>query len=183
MRAITAEAGMSVSAANYHFGSKEALLAATIRRHVEPINERRLAELARTEAESAPDPPDVEAILRAFLFPSFEEPSERDSHREVVSRLHSDPPERVGRLKNELYTAMRERFCDALARALPGADRAQIEVGYQFCIGVMVHVIAGHHMPSAPTKELDPEETTQAIARYTSAGLRALVGDGGGGNG
>ena len=43
LRAVTQAAGTSVSAANYHFGSKEELLRATLLRRVEPMNRRRLA--------------------------------------------------------------------------------------------------------------------------------------------
>ena len=49
MRAITHAAGTSVSAANYHFGSKDELVRATFSRRVVELNQRRLDELERIE--------------------------------------------------------------------------------------------------------------------------------------
>ena len=42
MRAITQAADTSLSAANYHFGSKQALIEAALVRRIEPLNRRRL---------------------------------------------------------------------------------------------------------------------------------------------
>ena len=173
MRAITREAGTSLSAANYHFGSKEALLAETLRRYVGPLNQRRLARLALLEREGAPG---VEAILQAFLEPVFDEPGEQAGLRKVSIRLYSDPPERVEWLKAELFSELREHFEGALRRALPDADEARLALAFQFTVGVMLHVIAGHHLTDAATGSADPDALSQAIVCYASAGLEALVG-------
>ncbi len=72
LRAVTQAAGTSVSAANYHFGSKQALLRATLRRRVEPMNRLRLERLDALEAAAAGAPLSLEALLDAFLRPAFE---------------------------------------------------------------------------------------------------------------
>jgi AcrR family transcriptional regulator len=99
MRAVTQEAGTSVSAANYHFGSKEALLRATLLRRVEPVNRRRIAWLDALEREAQGKPLPLERILEAFLRPLFEERAARAEgpaeYRQVAARLYSDPPELV----------------------------------------------------------------------------------------
>ncbi|MCP5067717.1 MAG: TetR/AcrR family transcriptional regulator, partial [bacterium] len=74
MRAVTQAAGASVSAANYHFGSKQALLGATLRRRIEPFNRRRLELLDGLEAGGAV--PDVEQLMDAFFRPPFERAAE-----------------------------------------------------------------------------------------------------------
>ena len=45
LRAITTAAGVNLAAVHYHLGSKEALLAAIVARHAEPVNRERLARL------------------------------------------------------------------------------------------------------------------------------------------
>jgi AcrR family transcriptional regulator len=69
MRALTQAAGVSVSAANYHFGSKEALLRATPLRRVEPLNRRRLECLDEVERDAVGQPLILESILEAIQRP------------------------------------------------------------------------------------------------------------------
>ena len=70
LRAVTQAAGASVSAAHYHFGSKEALLHATLLRRVEPVNRARLARLGALEERGGPVA--LEALLDCFLRPALE---------------------------------------------------------------------------------------------------------------
>ena len=49
LRAVTAEAGVNLASANYHFGSKEALVMEMLRQRVAPINEERLLLLERSK--------------------------------------------------------------------------------------------------------------------------------------
>ena len=42
LRDLTSEASVNIASVNYHFGSKEALLAAVLERRLRPVNARRL---------------------------------------------------------------------------------------------------------------------------------------------
>jgi AcrR family transcriptional regulator len=186
MRAVTQAAGASVSAANYHFGSKEALLRATLMRCVGPLNERRLARLDALEAEAGGRPLELETILEAFLRPVFEEhASSVDAtarFRQVAARIYSDPPDVVAAMKRELFGPILVRFVGALVAALPDKPREEIELGFQLTVGVMVHVISGH-LVTAPnweddgcecwTSRLSNESVLQQMIAYVAAGLRA----------
>ncbi len=186
MRAVTQAAGASVSAANYHFGSKEALLRATLMRRVGPLNERRLARLDALEAEADGRPLKLETIIEAFLRPVFEEhASSVDAtarFRQVAARIYSDPPEVVAAMKRELFGPILARFVGALVATLPEKSREEIELGFQFTVGVMVHVISGH-LVTAPSSEdggfeccslrLSNESVLQQMIAYVAAGLRA----------
>jgi len=186
LRAVTQAAGTSVSAAHYHFGSKEALLRATLLRRVEPINRRRLAVLDALEASGAT--PSVEALLDAYLRPVFEaraakgaptDPA-RNPARMVAARLYSDPPELVAALKRELFSEVSGRLLDALARALPDRPRSELVLGLQLLVGVMVHVLSGNledvpHWDGGP-RALDDEALLERMVAFVAAGLRALPG-------
>lgn len=184
LRAITHAAGASVSAANYHFRSKEALLRATLRRRVEPVNRRRLALLqaATREAHGGGRAPTVEAVLEAFLRPTFEERAARPDvsaqFRQVAARLYSDPPERVAALKEELFHEVVERFLAALRDALPDRAPHEVALGFQFAVGVMAHVMGGNldDAPRAfglPQTPLPDEELLRQMTRFLAAGLGA----------
>jgi AcrR family transcriptional regulator len=186
LRAVTQAAGASVSAANYHFGSKEALLRATLLRRVEPVNRRRFERLDALERAAGGQPLRLEAILEAFLRPLFEEratsPEAPARHRQVAARLYSDPPQLVAALKHELFASVSARFLDALARAIPGKTRGEIALAFQFTVGVMVHVISGHLEGLPGIQDLGAEgggggpsdEVLLAhVIAYVAAGLRA----------
>jgi AcrR family transcriptional regulator len=186
MRAVTQAAGASVSAANYHFGSKEALLRETLLRRVGPLNERRLARLDALEEKADGRPLEIETIVEAFLRPVFEEHvasvDATNRFRQVAARIYSDPPGVVATMKRELFGPIVTRFVGALSAALPEKSREEIELGFQFTVGVMVHVISGH-LVTTPVSEdggcecwtsrLSDESVLEQMIAYVVAGLCA----------
>jgi AcrR family transcriptional regulator len=189
MRAVTQAAGASVSAANYHFGSKEALLRETLLRRVGPLNERRIARLDALEEDANGRPLELETIVEAFLRPVFEEHAASIDatarFRQVAARIYSDPPGVVSAMKRELFGPIVTRFVKALTAALPEKSREEIELGFQLTVGVMVHVISGH-LVTVPGQEegecdcwtarLSDESVLQQMIAYVVAGLRAVSG-------
>jgi AcrR family transcriptional regulator len=192
IRAVTRAAGTSVSAANYHFGSKEALLRSTLLRRVEALNQRRIEQLDALEREAAGRPLELEAILEAFLEPFFAEraaSADATAHfRQIAARLYSDPPEIVAAIKQEVFAPIARRFVVALAGALPDRSREEVELDFQFAIGVMVHVIGGH-LATAPNLEgadsapagvaLSDEELLRSMITFIAGGLQARSQGGG----
>jgi AcrR family transcriptional regulator len=196
LRAVTQAAGTSVSAANYHFGSKEELLRATLLRRVEPMNRRRLACLDDLERAAGGAPLSVEAVLDAYLRPLFEERAARggasNAVRFVAARLYSDPPDLVAALKQELFGEVSRRFLDALSRALPGRSREELSLRFQFAVGSMVHVMSGNltdapHLKHAAAGDgeaprgaadlLSDASVLRHMMAFLVAGLRAPVDD------
>lgn len=190
MRAVTQAAGTSVSAANYHFGSKEALLRAVLLRRIEPINRERLLFLERMHerAREQGRAVTVEEVLEAFLRPSFEyrasSPDTRRAVRQVAARLFADPPELVAVLKRELFHEIVERFLCALEEALPDHSRQDLALSFQLTVGLMVHVMAGH-LDDAPALEWmndgegnapSDERVLGQMLAYAAAGLRVRIG-------
>jgi len=175
IRAVTQAAGVSVSAANYHFGSKEALLAATYGRAIIPLNEARLARLTELERRAGDAALPLTDVLDAFLRPVFESPDDA-SFRGLAGRLFSDPPEIVAALKQEYFGEISERFVAALVRALPDRDEDEVKLAFQFVVGVMVHVIAGQveTNPTPPSSDVtETEELLAQMIRFAAAGLQA----------
>ena len=184
MRAVTQLAGTSVSAANYHFGSKEELLRAALIQRAAPLNDLRLKSLAAAEAQTSPGPARVKAILEAFIVPLFElrtDPQhQEDSGRALAARLYVDPPELVKKMQQEVFGAATAEFREALGRAVTGADPEQLDLALELSFGVVVHLISGRFV--WPDPRVDPSGTKKkkvvdSLVSFATAGLVALVCD------
>src|SRR3546814_17821279 len=67
MRQITSEAGVNLAAVNYHFGSKEALVQAVLKRRLAILNQERLRLLDDLATQAAREPPKPAPIFNALL--------------------------------------------------------------------------------------------------------------------
>ena len=97
LRDITSEASVNIASVNYHFGSKEALLAAVLERRLRPINARRLELLDAIESAAGTGAPNTEEVIRAFLSPPFQKRQEwgegGDNFRRLMGRILSETNE------------------------------------------------------------------------------------------
>ena len=190
MRAVTQAAGSAVSAANYHFGSKEALLAAVIRRRIQPVNRQRVEALDRLEAQAGSGScVPLEELLDAFLRPSFErmtaarEEGSGAIPRQIVARLYVEPPELVQPLRAELFGEVNERYLAAFARIFPDASLRALRMIQELAVASLVHVLSGqlddeltHELEGSASAGVPPHEPLlQMLIAHTGAGARAVV--------
>lgn len=178
MRAVTQAAGVAVSAANYHFGSKLSLLGETLRRRIRPFNQRRLELLDSLEAGAAQ--PGVEQILDAYFRPPFERAAnvsdeQRALLRDVAACLWHNPPEIAAALRAELFSEVTERFGDALGRALPEARPERVAMLLQLSVGLLVHALNGE---GASFSSADSDALRIVLVRYAAAGMTAAAREG-----
>ena len=181
LRDITTEAGVNVASVNYHFGSKEALLAEVLERRLQPINERRLELLDAAEARAGNEPPALEAIIRAFLSPPFH--SQREwgekgrSFLRLVGRIHSETNEEFRATFMKQFDAVIQRFTTALRRALPDLDEAELSWRMLFMVGSMAFTMSwGPTLVSrGPNVARDPEDVLESLVLYAAAGMAAPV--------
>jgi AcrR family transcriptional regulator len=128
VRAITDLAGANLAAVGYHFGSKAELLAAVIRRMIEPIIAAQHAGLDRLLART-PDPP-VTELVEAFAGPMFDEMPASDDGRARTSRLivtiFGDPAEEMRNWTGSAEDTVRDRYLAAFGRALPGLSPQEL---------------------------------------------------------
>jgi AcrR family transcriptional regulator len=181
MRAVTQAADASVSAANYHFGSKEALVQAALVRRIEPLNRRRLEALDALEAAAGDAAVPVEELLEAFLRPGFDAQRKASNDglafRSVAAQLYADPHAMVASLKAQIFGPVIARYLDALNRALPDCTREELALDFQFFIGVMVQVISGETGRESEAGDAAPsrEAVLQRMVAFTAAGMRAAA--------
>ena len=187
LRAITASADANLAAANYHFGSKEELFEAVLRRRLDPMNQRRVALLAGLEHEAGDQPVRCDRILAALFFPALE--LARDPERggsnflRLVGRAYADPAPFIRHFLSEHYAEMIARFKEAFARALPHLPRRELSWRLHFMMGALSYTLAGtdalkliHEI--APTEGgANDELLLRRLAPFLLAGLTSPVPD------
>ena len=182
LRLITAAAGANLAAANYHFGSKEALFQAVLTRRLDPMNLERLELLDRFEGQSAPAPLGCDRILAALLIPALRLARDRarggNNFLRLLGRAYADPAPFIRRFLSEQYAQMITRFKGAFGRALPHLPKKELSWRLHFIMGALSYTLAGTDALKI-ISELNPLETDndeillRRLAPFLLAGLNA----------
>ena len=174
VRAITTLAGANLAAVGYHFGSKAGLMAAVVRRVIEPINAAQHARLDDLLART-PDPP-VGDLVEAFAGPLFDEMPAGDEggarRSRLVMTILSDPAEEVRSWTGPAEDAVRQRYLAAFTRVLPGLSAEELWFRLRGILAVTaVDRIGVHQQPSPGCESPGAGETARrwAITFLTAA--------------
>ena len=145
MRQLTAKAGANLAAVNYHFGSKDALVAAVFQRRLDAMNTARIAELERLEKEAGGRPLSPRQIIGAFVGVSLRMIEDAKGGRNFIrllGRTYSDPQKEIRSLIGRLYAPAMERFKAAFERALPQMPREELIWRMHFMFGTLAYTLA-----------------------------------------
>jgi len=146
MRQLTARAGANLAAVNYHFGSKDALIAAVFQRRLDAMNAARIAELERLEKEAGGRPLSPRQIIGAFIGVSLRMIEDAKSGGRnfirLLGRTYSDPQKEIRALIGQLYAPAMERFKAAFERALPQMPREELIWRMHFMFGTLAYTLA-----------------------------------------
>lgn len=178
MRDITDAAGVNLASVNYHFGSKDGLISAVFHRHFGPLNEERLSLLDAAEAAAGDGPPNLEAVLEAFIRPTITR--EHDSRFTLLmGRCMSEPSKYVETHIRPHFESTMRRFDSSVARALPDLPQNEIFWRMVFTIGALHHVVPiwsnALGLPYESVVLHDAEGVTRRLVAFAAAGLRSPV--------
>lgn len=183
LRAVTSAAGVNLAAVNYHFGSKEALLAQVLGRRLRPLNERRIAALEEARSRAGGGAPSIEAIVRALLAPTFEFLADLGADGvhfvRLAGRALNDPSPNVRGAFLAWFGDLAKTFHAALAEAMPGLTSRDVSLRLHFIIGAMAHVLAwsrhdaGDPVMSMNVREDAPEALREQLIAFCVAGVQA----------
>jgi AcrR family transcriptional regulator len=147
MRVVTGEAGVNLAAANYHFGSKEALMQDVLRRRLGVINLERLRLLDEAEAKAGGLPLKPSQILDYFfgtlLSVAASQKAGGHTFLRLLGRTSTDPSNFIRNFMAAEYADVLERYKQALFRALPDVPKAEIVWRFHFMLGATSYAIAG----------------------------------------
>ena len=181
LRDLTSEANVNIASVNYHFGSKEALLAAVLERRLRPVNARRLELLDAIEAAAGNGAPNAEDVIRAFLSPPFQKRHEwgaaGDNFLRLLGRINSETNEDFRATFFQQFEGVFRRFGQALQRALPHLDATDVGWRMLFLVGSMAFTMAwGDSFASiGPGANKDPDDMLESLIQYAAAGMASPV--------
>lgn len=183
VRDVTQLAKANVAAINYHFGSRDGLIALVVTRYITPINQERLVRLDALERKWSGKAVPLEEIIDAFVRPLVgivqkSELSER-LFCKLMGRIFSlqgdGVPEAVeGQMRN-----LSDRFTRALARTLPSVPPEELVWRMHFVVGSMIHTLMNqdmlHRLTNGASGAPTMEATLGRFIRFAAAGLREGV--------
>lgn len=181
IRDITRAAKANLAAINYHFGTKQDLVAEIFSRRLTPLNHKRLALLDAAEQKAGGKPARLEVILEALIRPAVEQAFActcgSKTFMQLFGRCLSEPDAAVERLIHSHFEKIIQRFNAAILRALPRLSGQELFWRISFIGGALHHalLISGKPslMPLGMHKRLHTEELIHRLIAFTAAGLRA----------
>lgn len=181
LRMITTAAEVNLAAVNYHFGSKEGLVAAVISRRIVPLNDQRCQRLEQvlTEADSAGSKPKLSEVLLAFIEPTLLLPESAPGARNFVTligRAMADTDETARRIFIQRMGPAIQMFHDALARALPELPAEILYWRLNFVIGSLSHALRCiDKCPVAldSAKSMNSQQLVKLLLPFVSSGMEA----------
>ncbi|MDQ8031539.1 TetR/AcrR family transcriptional regulator [Bordetella genomosp. 1] len=185
MRQITSAAGVNLAAVNYHFGSKEALVQAVLKRRLAVVNSERLRLLDALQAQAEGKPLKPSQIVDAFFGTLLRLASSPDhagkTFLPLLERTMTDPAGFLRALLAEEYADVIERYRQALFEALPDVPRAEIIWRFQFMLGATSYAIMGTDTlrivtgwtPADGERADDPDMLLPRLMSFLLGGLRA----------
>ena len=179
LRDIVAEAGVNLAAENYHFGSKDELIAELFVTRSLATNRERLNELKAAEAAGG-GRAGIDAIFRALVGPTLRGCLGPDSDGSTAARfmirasIESVPP--IRRIKNREVDHLR-KFAAAMRRSLPGRSEVDLYWGLHFALAMAHHTIReGERLTKLSEGKCDLNDVAGIIDRVVAVSVMALSG-------
>ena len=179
LRDIVAAADVNLAAVNYHFGSKDELIAELFVTRSLATNRERLNELKLAE-EAGSGRAGIAAILRALVGPTLRGCLGPDRERSAAARfmirasIESVPP--IRRIKNREIDHLR-KFAAAMRRSLPGRDQVDLYWGLHFALAMAHQTIRdSERLTKLSEGSCDLDDVVGIIERIVAVSVRALAG-------
>jgi len=182
MRSISAAAGLTHAAINYHYPTKDSLLDAVLRRRGERVSHRLDERLARLEATGRR--PSAEELITAFVTPHIEllrdDPVGGLRWMRIEARLVlAEDPHLIQ--SSYLPPGLRDRLWLLVRRGFPAVPDPLLRKGWYICTATLLQMLGNSdvHWPSASRKPGPRAIGTYVgvLTRFAAAGFAAVMAD------
>ena len=179
LRDIVAAADVNLAAVNYHFGSKDELIAELFVTRSLALNRERLSELRAAEDRGG-GRADISEVLRALVGPSLRGCLGPDRQRSAAARfmirasIESVAP--IRKIKNREIDHLR-RFAAAMKRSLPGRDDVDLYWGLHFALAMAHQTIRdSERLTKLSERTCDLDDVDAVVERVVMVAVMALKG-------
>lgn len=176
LRNVIREAGVNIAAVHYHFGSKEELFVAVVRRAAQQIVTSQIEELGKYE--NLDEPPSLENILEAFYGPPLRIITQMGEpgivRAQFMGRCRAEPLP-IQQLADKEFHESQRRFLDILQRALPDQTRTELTWKLDLAIAIIIRTVNQFGQSDKVITGNSSEEIEIAIARlvkFVAQGMR-----------
>lgn len=181
VRQIMSKAEADVSLAYYHFKSKRDLFNEVMLRRVEILNDIRLKALEAVEKRHPDDAPTVEEIIDAFTHPLLDllarEHDDWKYYFQLIAQINNSA-DWGGELMTRYFDPLVRRFIDALRKALPDCDDADLFWSYHFLSGALTLTFAEtgriDNLSGGTARSSDMAAVVERMPKFLAAGFERL---------
>ncbi|MEL6166847.1 MAG: TetR/AcrR family transcriptional regulator, partial [Cyanobacteria bacterium J06628_3] len=150
LRNVIREAGVNIAAVHYHFGSKEELFVAVVRRAAQQILTSQFEQLEKYE--KLDKPPSLEKILEAFYGPPLRTIIQMGEtgliRAQFMGRCRAEPLP-IQQLSEKEFNESHRRFLDILQRALPDQTRTELTWKLDLAIAIIIRTLNQINQPNS----------------------------------
>src|SRR6516164_4636138 len=178
LRDIVAEANVNLAAVNYHFGSKDELIAELFVTRSLALNRERLRNLRAAE-EQGGGRAEIADVLRALVGPTLRGCLGPENQRATAARfmirvsIESVPP--IRRIRNREIDHLR-KFAAAMRRSLPDRSDEEIYWGLHFALAMAHHTIReSERLIKLSEGKCDLDDVESIVERVVGMAVMALA--------
>ncbi|MBO4225258.1 TetR/AcrR family transcriptional regulator [Bradyrhizobium neotropicale] len=178
LRDIVAEANVNLAAVNYHFGSKDELIAELFVTRSIQLNRERLRLLQAAE-DAGDGRASIDAILRALVGPTLRGCLGPENQRSTAARfmirvsIESVPP--IRRIRNREIDHLR-KFIAAMRRSLPGHSDVELYWGLHFALAMAQQTVRdSERLTKLSEGKCDVDDVEGIIERVVSVAAMTLT--------
>src|SRR6201994_1474835 len=177
LRDIVAEANVNLAAVNYHFGSKDELIAELFVTRSLALNKERLRELREAE-EAADGRADISEVLRALVGPTLRgclgPENERSTPARFMIRVSIEGVPAIRRIRNREIDHLR-KFIAAMRRSLPDRSDVDLYWGLHFALAMAQQTVRdSERLAKLSEGQCDVDDVEGVIERVVRVAVMAL---------
>jgi AcrR family transcriptional regulator len=178
LRDIVAEANVNLAAVNYHFGSKDELIAELFVTRSLALNRERLQELRGAE-ERGGGRAEITDILRALVGPTLRgclgPANARSTAARFMIRVNIEAVPAIRRIRNREIDHLR-KFIAAMRRSLPGLPDVELFWGLHFALAMAQQTVRdSERLTKLSEGQCDVDDVDGIIARVVNVAAMALT--------